>query len=347
QEWLGGMGVVILAVAIMPMLGVGGMQLFRAEAPGPVKDKLAARVTETARVLWELYLGLTVACALLYGWFGMDGFDAINHAMTTVAIGGFSTHDASFAYFHSAALEIVAIVFMFVAGINFTLHFAALRMRTLRVYWQDDEFRAYVFWLVFAIAQLAVVVYILGDGDDPIALVFNAVSIATTTGFATSDYELWPQAAVVVMMASMYVGACAGSTGGGMKVARFLLLLRQGVREIKRLIHPHGVVSVKIGGRPVDYEVRSAVWGFFSLYVASAIAITAILAATGLDLVTAASAASACLTNTGPGFGLVGPTDNYAALPDLAKGVLIFAMILGRLELYTFFVLISPAFWRE
>ncbi len=352
QEWLGGMGIVVLAVAVMPMLGVGGMQLFRAEMPGPTKDKLAARIADTAKHLWILYLAFTAVAALTYALCGMGGFDAVNHAMTTIAIGGFSTHDASFAAFPPAA-QLAGTAFMALAGINFTLHFLALRTphlslaERLRIYLADDEFRAYMRWLALLVALVGLLVWAHG-GDAPLHVLFNAVSIATTTGYAVSDYwRDWPQATVVLLTAAMFVGASAGSTGGGMKVVRALLLVRQGVREIRRLVHPHGVEVVKIGGRSVPYEVRNAIWGFFSLYVASFLVLGAVVTATGADLVTGLSAAAACITNTGPGFGAVGPAGNYQGLAAPAKLALSLGMIVGRLELYTFFVLLTPSFWRR
>lgn len=347
QEWLGGMGIVVLAVAVMPLLGVGGMQLFKAETPGPVKNKLTARVTETAKVLWYLYLGMTLVCALAYWLGGMGGFDAINHAMCTVAIGGFSTHDASFGYFDSPLLKLMAIFFMMLAGVSFTLHFAAaLRGFSIRTYFHDDEFRTYIAW----ICMLVVIISLQLDWNgqiEAIDVLFNIVSIATTTGFAVSDYNQWPPGATMLLLMTMFVGACAGSTGGGMKVVRILLLFRQGMREIRRLVHPHGIIHVKMGQHRISSDVTEALWGFAVLFIVCYIIIAVLLAFTGVDLVTAFSAAAACITNTGPGFGGVGPEDNYQSLPETAKCVLIFGMLLGRLEIYTFFVLLVPEFWRD
>ncbi|MDQ6959672.1 MAG: potassium transporter TrkG [Mariprofundaceae bacterium] len=347
QEWLGGMGIIVLAVAVMPLLGIGGMQLFKAETPGPVKDKLTARVTETAKVLWYLYLGMTTICALAYWWGGMSLFDAVNHAMCTVAIGGFSTHDASFGYFDDPQLRLIGAVFMFLAGINFTLHFSALLHGfSPRIYFQDDEFRAYVKWLAVLLLMVGMLVFAHGGArwDE---VLFNTVSIATTTGFAVSDYSGWPSGIVVLFLITMFIGACAGSTGGGMKVVRVLLLFRQGKREIRRLIHPHAIVPVKIGEHSLSGEVTQALWGFAVLFVVSYVLITMLVSFSGVDVLTAASAAAACITNTGPGFGHVGPATTYAALPGMAKAVLMFGMILGRLEIFTFFVLLVPEFWRK
>jgi len=347
QEWLGGMGIIVLAVAVMPLLGVGGMQLFRAETPGPVKDKLTARVTETAKLLWYLYLGMTVVCALAYWIAGMTPFDAINHAMCTIAIGGFSTHDASFGFYQEIQLQIVAICFMILAGINFTLHFAsALKGFSLRAYFLDEEFRLYISWLCVLIICISLIVTSTGQ-DTAIHVVFNVISIATTTGFAVSDYSLWAPGATMLLVMTMFVGACAGSTGGGMKVVRIMLLFRQGIREIRRLVHPHGIIHVKMGNQRITSNVTEALWGFAVLFMVCYSIVAILLAFTGVDMVTSFTAAAACITNTGPGFGQVGPTDNFEALPDMAKSVLIFAMILGRLEIYTFFVLLVPEFWKN
>jgi len=347
QEWLGGMGIIVLAVAVMPLLGVGGMQLFKAETPGPVKDKLTARVTETAKLLWFLYLGMTVICALAYSVGGMTTFDAINHAMCTVAIGGFSTHDASFGYYDGTTLKLMAIFFMIFAGINFTLHFAAaLRGFSLRTYFQDEEFRTYIIWIGVLVVLISFILASTAP-EEWIDVVFNVVSIATTTGFAVSDYSLWPAGATLLLLLTMFVGACAGSTGGGMKVVRILLLFRQGLREIRRLVHPHGVIHVKMGKHRITPDVTEALWGFAVLFIVCYLVIATLVAISGVDMVTAFTAAAACITNTGPGFGQVGPADNYASLPDMAKSVLIFGMLLGRLEIYTFFVLLIPEFWRD
>ncbi|MDX8395361.1 MAG: TrkH family potassium uptake protein [Mariprofundaceae bacterium] len=347
QEWLGGMGIIVLAVAVMPLLGVGGMQLFRAETPGPVKDKLTARVTETAKVLWYIYLSMTALTAIGLWLAGMGGFDAINHAMTTIAIGGFSTHDASIGYYESGSIRAVLMVFMLLAGINFTLHFVALRRGfSLMTYLRDDEFRTYIKWIFTLIVLIGALTLSSQKGTWDEVL-FNTIAIATTTGFAVSDYAAWPPGTSLLLLAAMFVGACAGSTGGGMKVVRVLLLFRQGMREIKRLIHPHAVIQVKIGETSVTGSVVQALWGFFVLYMVCFGVIAILVAFTGVDITTSLSSAAACMTNTGPGFGQVGPASTYASLPDAAKAVLMFGMILGRLEIFTFFVLLVPAFWKR
>ena len=348
QNWLGGMGIVLLAVAVIPLLGVGGMQLFKAETPGPVKDKLTARVTETAKVLWYLYLGMSVFCALAYWMCGMSWFDAINHAMSTMATGGFSTHDASFGYFDSSSLKLVAVFFMFIAGISFNLHFAAvLRGFSLRTYFQDEEFRFYAGWLSILVVMIWLLVNAYGDVAEPIDVLFNVISIATTTGFASSDYSQWVPGTMMLLLIATMNGACAGSTGGGLKIVRIMLLFRHGMREIYRLVHPHGVIHVKMGRIRIPSNVTEALWGFTVLFIVCYVVIATLLTFTGVDIVTAFTATAACMTSTGPGFGQVGPASNYQTLPDLAKSALIFGMILGRLEIYTFFVLLVPEFWRD
>ncbi|MDX8397623.1 MAG: TrkH family potassium uptake protein [Mariprofundaceae bacterium] len=347
QEWLGGMGIIVLAVAVMPLLGVGGMQLFRAETPGPVKDKLTARVTETAKALWYIYLGMTIIAAAALWLAGMTGFDAINHAMTTVAIGGFSTHDASIGFYQGTFIPSLIILFMLLAGVNFTLHFASMRHGfSLKSYSQDDEFRTYI-KLITALIFLIGSLTLFSQHAQWNEVIFNTVSIATTTGFAVSDYALWPPGTTMLLLMAMFIGACAGSTGGGMKVIRVLLLFRQGMREIRRLIHPHGVIHVKINDRSIDSSIVQALWGFFVLYIVCYAIIALLVSFTGVDILTSISAAAACITNTGPGFGGVGPASTYADLPDTAKAVLMFGMVLGRLEIFTFFVLLVPEFWRK
>jgi len=350
-QWLGGMGIIVLAVAIMPMLGIGGMQLYRAETPGPIKDsKLTPRITETAKALWYIYLTLTIVCGLAYWIAGMSVFDAISHSFATVAIGGFSTHDASMGYFiNNPAVEIVAIVFMLLAGVNFALHFAVWRSRNILHYFADSEFRAYaLILLVVAIISSAYLYYMevfLYPGRALLHGIFQTVSIGTTTGFTTHEYHNWPGFLPVLLLFTSFIGACAGSTGGGMKVIRFLLLLKQGFREIIRVIHPNAVVTIKVGGKPLSDQVIKSVWGFFSAYVATFSIILLLLMLTGLDQVSAFSATAACINNLGPGLNEVG--SSYTSLDDAAKWILTFAMLLGRLEIFTLLVLLTPAFWRR
>lgn len=348
-QWLGGMGIIVLAVAILPMLGVGGMQLYRAETPGPMKDsKLTPRITETAKTLWYIYVSLTGLCALGYYLGGMSLFDAVGHSFATVAIGGFSTHDASMAYFDSVAIELTAVLFMFLAGVNFSLHFMAWRFRNIKPYFFDSEFRMYLALLtgVFVIctAGLTVAEY---EHDWVRALrdaLFQTVSVGTTTGFSTTSFQSWPSFLPIILLFLSFVGGCAGSTGGGIKVVRFLLLYKQGVREIRRLIHPNAIITIRMGNRRVDDRVVEAVWGFFATYVAVFVFLLLALMATGLDQVTAFSAVAACLNNLGPGLGAV--SAHYGDISDLAKYLLCLAMLLGRLEIFTLLVLLTPSFWR-
>jgi trk system potassium uptake protein len=349
-QWLGGMGIIVLAVAVLPMLGIGGMQLYRAETPGPIKDnKLTPRIAETAKSLWYIYLGLTVACAFAYWLAGMSLFDAVGHAYSTVAIGGFSTHDASIGHFNSPLIDMIAVFFMFLAAANFALHFIAFRHRSVMGYWRDAEFRFYVMLLTIVITLTVLGLYLTETYErwqDALVLgLFQAVSIGTTAGFTTAEFYNWPGFIAILLLFSSFVGGCGGSTGGGIKVIRFLLLVKQGMREITRLVHPSATIPVRLGDRTVDSRVVEAVWGFFALYVASFIVMYLALAATGLDLMTAFSAVAACINNLGPGLGDVGA--HYADMHDLGKWILCFAMLLGRLEIFTLLVLLTPAFWRR
>lgn len=348
-QWLGGMGIVALAVAVLPMLGIGGMQLYRAESPGPVKnDNLVPRLAETAKALWYIYLALTVACALCYWIAGMSLFDAICHSFSTVAIGGFSTHDASLAYFDSHLINSIAIVFMFLAGINFALHFAAWRSQSINQYWRDPELKFYVAILAVLSAVTVGILYFshtYGPTDSIFHGVFQAVSIATTTGFTTANFSAWPSMLPYLLIYASIIGACAGSTGGGMKVIRILLIFKQGLREVQRLIHPNSIIPVKLGRTLVPDRVIESVWGFFSVYVMVFLALLIALLATGLDVVTAFSAVGASINNLGPG--LEGVSQNYSQLSDAAKWILCAAMLLGRLEIFTLLVLFLPMFWRR
>ncbi|MES9928564.1 MAG: potassium transporter TrkG, partial [Candidatus Thiodiazotropha sp. 6PDIVS] len=328
----------------------GGMQLYRAETPGPVKDnKLTPRITETAKALWFIYLGLTLSCMLAYWLAGMEPFDAMGHAFSTVAIGGFSTHDESIGFYDSTLIEMIAVVFMLLSGINFALHFLAFRRRSLRTYFEDPEFRGYITVLFIVIVLVSIALYTMGVysswGESITRGLFQAVSIGTTTGFTTADYSLWPGFISILLLFSSFIGGCAGSTGGGIKVIRFLLLVKQGLREINRLIHPNAEIPIRVGGKTIPWRVVDAVWGFFALYVASFGVMYLALASTGLDLMTSFSAVGASINNLGPGLGDVGA--HYASLNDPAKWILCFAMMLGRLEIFTLLVLLTPAFWRK
>ena len=349
-QWLGGMGIIVLAVAILPMLRIGGMQLYRAEMPGPVKDaKLTPRIAETAKALWLIYVGITVTCALAYWLAGMKLFDAVGHAFSTVAIGGFSTHSDSLSFWNNPTLEVIASVFMMLAGINFALHFTAWRRASTQPYFIDPELKVYALLLLTFAVLVSSGLYLTGTYDSLSASfrygAFQAISAMTTTGFTTAPFYEWSGFIPPLLIFIAFIGGCAGSTAGGMKVIRVILLYRQSSREIRRLVHPHAVIPIKIGGQRTSDTVISAVWGFFFLYISSFVLMTLLLMATGLDAQTAYSAVGACLTNLGPALGDAGP--HYASLNDPAKIILSLAMLLGRLEIYTLLVLLTPAFWRD
>ena len=350
-HFLGGMGVIVLAVAVLPMLGVGGMQLYRAESPGPVKDtKLTPRITETAKYLWFVYVGITVLCILAFWSAGMDLFDAIVHGFGAVATGGFSSHDASFGYFHSPLLEAIGVFFMFVGGMNFSLHFLAFgRGGRLSNYVLDPEFRAY-FAVVFGVTVfITVYLYVAGEYESMteafVEASFQTVSMQTTTGYITSDYSQWPAAIGVLLILITFFGGCAGSTTGGIKVIRWLLVYKQAVREAKFLLHPRAEYPVKLGDRPVPPRVIEAVWGFFGVYMIVFGVLMLLLMMTGVDQVTAFSAIATTVNNAGPGLGVVLTT--FTDVPTLGKWLCSIAMLLGRLEIFTVLVLFTPAFWQR
>lgn len=349
-QWLGGMGIIVLAVAILPILGVGGMQLYRAETPGPIKDsKMTPRIADTAKHLWYIYLSLTIACSLAYWLAGMNAFDAICHAFSTIAIGGFSTHDASLGYFDSPLINMVCIIFLWISALNFALHYAAVRGKNLGTYWKDYELRAFFF--IQLVVCLVCVSVLIAEGlyestqDSVIQGIFHAVSISTTAGFATDNFSGWPTFLPLLLILASFVGGCAGSTGGGLKVIRVLLLYLQGRREVNRLIHPKAVYSVKLGSRLLPDRVVEAVWGFLSAYALIFVLIMLLLIATGMSDISAFSAAAATLNNLGPGLGEVAV--NYSDVTDAGKWVLIMAMLFGRLEVFSLLVLLSPTFWRS
>ncbi len=348
--FFGGIGIVVLAVAILPMLGVGGMQLYRAETPGPMKDsKLTPRIVETARAFSYTYVGLCAACALAFWIAGMSLFDAIGHSFAILATAGFSTHDASFAHFQSVSIEVIASVFMLLGAVNFSLHFLAWRGRTLRGYVEDRELRVFL-WITVGLILLYTGVltwtaYYASFWDALRHASFNVVSVLTTTGFVTADFSKWPLFLPVLLMLMAFMGGCAGSTAGGLKIMRVMLLYKQGMREVWRLAHPHGVFPIKVAGKALPGHVVDAIWGFFSMYVISAMVLTLVMMATGLDAVTALSAVSACMNNMGAGLNDIGTT--FAPVTTFGKWVLIFAMLLGRLEIFALLVLLSPAFWRK
>ncbi|GGI91738.1 TrkH family potassium uptake protein [Shewanella gelidii] len=351
-QWLGGMGIIVLAVAILPVLGIGGMQLYRAEIPGPVKDsKMTPRIAETAKALWYIYLLLTIACAGAYWAAGMTLFDAICHSFSTIAIGGFSTHDASMGYFDSPVINLICVVFLLIAAVNFSLHFAAFSRRgiNLKIYFKDAEFKALVvIQLLLTAICFGTLLYtgIYDSAEEALDLaLFQAVSISTTAGFGTESFHMWPLFLPMMLIFSSFIGGCGGSTAGGMKVIRVILLLLQGSRELKRLVHPRAMFSIRLGSVALPDRVIDAVWGFFSAYALVFVISLLILMAMGLDDITAYSATVACLNNLGPGLGDV--ASNYASIGDNAKWVLIVTMLFGRLEVFTLLVLFTPTFWKN
>ena len=348
-QWLGGIGIVVIAVAILPMLGVGGMQIYRAETPGPMKDsKLTPRITETANVLFKIYLSLTVVCALAYWAAGMTGFDAISHSFSTVAIGGFSTHDDSIGFFNSDTIMAICTFFMIVSGLNFALHYHVWHNRKLSYYWADPEARMYIYLLLVGMLITCSYLYYSGTYNQEESVsqgVFQLVSIMTTTGFATAEFSNWPTFLPFFLLFLSFFGACAGSTGGGIKIGRMLILAQQGIREIYRLVHPNALLPIKIRNRRIPDRVVDAIWAFVGVYLAIFYLMVLLLLASGLDYVTAWSATAASLNNLGPGLGAV--ATNYADLGSFAKWVLCWGMLLGRLEIFTLLVLFTPTFWKN
>lgn len=351
-QWLGGMGVIVLAVAVLPLLGIGGRQVLRAETPGPMKERqLTPRIAQTAKGLWYVYGLLTMLCALGYRLAGMDWLDAVTHAFSTVSLGGFSSHDASFAHFNSGAIEAIAIAFMLLAGINFGTHFFAVQRISLRPYLGDPEMRAFLGVIVGGV--LLVAVYLVAHGvyaDMPTALryaVFNVVSVATTTGYATVDYSAWPLFVSLLMLLLCTFCTCSLSAGGGIKMMRALVMFQQAFRELSRMVHPRALMPVKLGGQVVENHIIFAILAYMLVYGVTMTAITMLLTATGLDFVTAFSASTATVNNLGPGLGAIGPSGTYAGFNDFQTWICTAAMLLGRLELITVFVLFTPAFWRK
>ncbi len=351
-QWFGGMGIIVLAVAILPMLGIGGMQLYRAEIPGPVKDtKVAPRIAETAKILWYIYLSLTIMCAISFWFAGMSGFDAICHSFSTIAIGGFSTHDASMGYFDSYTINLITVVFLIISGCNFTLHYAAFANGGIhpKYYWKDKEFKAFIFIQVvlFIICFLLLLKHSqqLSIFDAFDQALFQTVSISTTAGFTTTGFSQWPLFLPVLLLFSSFIGGCAGSTGGGLKVIRIFLLSLQGFRELKRLIHPRAIYPIKLGDNALPQRVIDAVWGFFAAYALIFVVCMLALIATGMEELSAFSAVVATLNNLGPGLGEVAV--HFKDINDMAKWVLIASMLFGRLEIFTLLVLFTPAFWRS
>lgn len=352
MHWMGGMGLIVLAVAILPLLGVGGRQLFKAETPGPMKEsRLTPRLAETAKGLWTIYGLLSLACWLAYWLAGMSGLDALMHMFSTMGLGGFSSYDASYGHFDSLTIEVVAICFMLASGINFITHFSALRGRSLQPYRRDPEARLFIGVTVGSGVLIAVYLYFLGVYEDPLVALryamFNTISVATTTGFASTDYGAWPMFAGLWLLFLSSFATCAGSTGGGIKIVRAAILYQQVYREFVRILHPYAVTQVKVGGAVVQNNIVFAVLAFLFVYIATIVITTLLLVASNLDVVTAFSAAVACVNNTGPGLADVGPATTYAVLTDFQTWVCTFAMLLGRLELFTLLIVFTPVFWRK
>ncbi len=347
-QWLGGMGIIVLAVAILPLLGVGGVELYHAESSGISKDRLTPKLRQTALMLWKIYIGLTIVCALSYMLAGMDIFDAIGHSFSTVAIGGFSTHNESIGYFNSCQIEIVAMIFMLLAGVNFSLHFVTWSNLSINHYWKDSEFKAYAA-IITAVIIIVVLLLIANNQYDSYLEsirhgAFQAISIATTTGFASQKFSSWVPVIPTILIIMSFVGACVGSTGGGIKVVRVLVMFRLGIREIKKYIHPNAQVNVKLNHSNLAERTLTSVLGFFSLYIISFVLILTLLMLTGMDQVSAFSSTAASMNNLGPGLGSV--AENYSSVSDTAKWILSISMLIGRLEVLTLIALFHKSFWR-
>ena len=348
-QWLGGMGIIVLSVAILPFLGVGGMQLYKAEIPSPVVDKLKPRISDAARALWKVYILFTALEIVLLFAGGMSFFDALNHAFCTMPTGGFSTKNASIAHYNSSYFDAVIVVFMLLSGINFSLHYRLLRGEG-KVFWKDDECR--IFLGLVGILIVMVTLNLYGSVYDTLGkafrhAAFQVSSLITTTGFVTADYDQWPVFSQVLLILCMFLGGMAGSTGGGIKTMRLILLVKQAYQEVFRIIHPHAVTTVKLGARAVPPDVLASIWGFTSISLAILAGSTVIMTALGLDLISAFSSVASCTFNVGPGLGMVGPVQNYAGVPTPGKWVLIFCTLAGRLEFYTLIVLLIPEYWRK
>lgn len=345
-QWMGGMGLIVLAIAVMPLLGIGGGQIYKTEIPGAMgEQKLTPRIKETAQVLWLIYLGLTVLCAILYYLGGMGSFDAVSHAMSTVAIGGFSTHNDSIGHFNSIAIETICIVFMLLSAFSFTLHYFAVFKKKPLKYFYDPEIRFFMSILAIIFIICAMISNISTYGPNFRELAFHSVSMLTTTGFSISNSSEWPFSISFILLIGAFIGACAGSVGGGVKSWRVLIMINHAHKNIMKIIHPNSVISLKIGTKNVNDEVATSVWGFFSIYIISFIILLLFVLITGVDFESAFSAVGACLNNLGPGLGIV--SENYANINSASKGILAFAMLLGRLEIFTLLVILTPMFWSK
>ena len=345
-QWLGGMGIVVLALAVLPMLGVGGMQLYKAESGGPIKDnKISPRIAETAQNLWKVYLGLTLSCAGAYYLAGMNLFDAIAHSFSTIAIGGFSTHNQSIAYFNSFAIELVCMIFMFLSALNFILHFHSLKSKSLETYFKDVEFRLYILLIVvISFLLLSYSFFVQANQISVMGILFQVISFITTSGFVSTSYEDWPVSIISTLIFLSFLGACAGSTGGGIKIIRILFILKELKRGLIKIIHPSAEVPIKINGQAVNDSVSNNILLFFVFYLISYIFLSLVLLLIGLDATTAFSSVAACLNNLGPGAGSV--IDNYSSINTASKYLLSFTMLLGRLEIYTLLIIMTPYFWK-
>ena len=347
-QWLGGLGIIVLAVAVLPMLGVGGMQLYKAEVAGPIKNKITPRITETAKWLWIVYLIMTFLCGISYYFAGMDVFDSICHSFSTIAIGGFSTHNDSFGYYNNQWIELVAIFFMIAACLNFSLHYLAFKSKSILPYKKDNE--AYFFIFLVLLISFLTVMYIYSfspemNSKEIIKNIFYAVSISTTTGFTNSSYYAYVGFLPILLILFSFIGGCAGSTAGGMKVIRVMLLLKQGYRELERLVHPNSKIKVKVGNKAINERTLETIWGFFAIYVMVFLTVLLLLMLSGLDFLTSFSAVAATINNLGPGQGEV--LHNYANISDINKWILSFSMIVGRLEIFTLLVIFIPDFWKK
>ena len=346
-QWMGGMGLIVLAIAVMPLLGIGGGQIYKTEVPGAMgEQRLTPRIKETAQALWLIYLGLTISCAILYYFNGMSVFDSISHAMSTVAIGGFSTHNESIGFFDSISIELICMVFMLLSSFSFALHYFAIYKSKPLKYFYDPELRffASILLLIFIIA-LIISFFSDMSGANIRQIAFHSVSMITTTGFSISDTSTWPFSISFLLLIGAFVGACSGSVGGGVKSWRVLIMINHAYKNIMTIIHPNSVISLKIGTKNVDDQVATSVWGFFSIYIISFVILLLGILISGLDFETAFSAVGACLNNLGPGLGSV--SENYSQITSFSKGILAFAMLLGRLEIFTLLVLLTPMFWEK
>jgi trk system potassium uptake protein TrkH len=348
-QWLGGMGIIVLSLAILPFLGVGGMQLYKAEVPTPVPDKLKPRIRDTARILWKVYALISLAEVILLMLGGMGLYDALNHTFTTMPTGGFSTKNASIAYFDNLYFEIIIIFFMLMAGINFSLHYQMMRGKPL-VLWRDSECRFFLgaVFLLVVVVSLDIYGSVYEKMSQAIRFAaFQVVSIVTTTGYTTADFEKWPAMSQFILLFGMFLGASAGSTGGGAKCLRVMVYFKYCYKELFSLIHPHAITYVKIGGKAVPVDVMRSVLGFLGLYAGLLVLCSTILAGMGVDFMTSISSVAATIGNVGPGLGMVGPLDHYAHIPYFGKWLLIWCMLLGRLEIYTLIIFFVPEFWRK